>query len=198
MIIMPLVRPELFRGLTSPPKGLLLFGPPGTGKTLIGKAIANESKSCFFSISSSSLTSKWIGQGEKMVKTLFAVAAYNSPAIVFIDEVDSILTKRSEGENEASRRMKTEILVQLDGAKEGGNVLIIGATNRPGELDDAARRRWERVRSEAKTCGIVLSLISLLLITPFVSSNSSLHSSCLSGLSLRSTSPSLRARDGSR
>ena len=69
-----------------------------------------------------------------MVKTLFAVAAYNSPAIVFIDEVDSILTKRSEGENEASRRMKTEILVQLDGAKEGGNVLIIGATNRPGEV----------------------------------------------------------------
>ncbi|GMI00537.1 hypothetical protein TrVE_jg2444 [Triparma verrucosa] len=142
MIILPLLCPDIFQGLTSPPKGLLLFGPPGTGKTLIGKAIANESKSVFFSISSSSLTSKWIGQGEKMVKTLFEVAAYNSPAIVFIDEVDSILTKRTDGENEASRRMKTEILVQLDGAKAGGNVLIIGATNRPGELDDAARRRF--------------------------------------------------------
>lgn len=85
----------------------------GTGKTLIGKAIAHESGATFFSISASSLTSKWIGEGEKMVRTLFAVASYAQPAVVFIDEVDSLLTRRSENENEASRRMKTEFLVQL-------------------------------------------------------------------------------------
>jgi SpoVK/Ycf46/Vps4 family AAA+-type ATPase len=114
-------------------------------KTLIGKAIAHESGATFFSISSSTLTSKWIGEGEKMVRTLFAVARYRSPAVVFIDEVDSLLTMRKSDENEASRRIKTEFLVQLDGAgnrKEGSHVLMVGATNRPQELDDAARRRF--------------------------------------------------------
>lgn len=116
----------------------------GTGKTLIGKAIAHESGACFFSISSSSLTSKWIGEGEKLVRTLFAVATYREPSVVFIDEIDSILTQRKADENEASRRMKTEFLVQLDGTGTGGQgrVLLIGATNRPHELDDAARRRF--------------------------------------------------------
>ena len=85
----------------------------GTGKTLIGKAIAHESGATFFSISSSSLTSKWIGEGEKLVRTLFAVAAYKEPAVVFIDEIDSLLTQRKADENEASRRIKTEFLVQL-------------------------------------------------------------------------------------
>ena len=85
----------------------------GTGKTLIGKAIAHESGATFFSISSSSLTSKWIGEGEKLVRTLFAVAAYREPAVVFIDEIDSLLTQRKADENEASRRIKTEFLVQL-------------------------------------------------------------------------------------
>ena len=114
------------------------------GKTLIGKAISHESGATFFSISSSSLTSKWIGEGEKLVKTLFAVASYRSPSVVFIDEVDSMLTQRKSDENEASRRIKTEFLVQLDGAGNDrkGHVLVIGATNLPQELDDAARRRF--------------------------------------------------------
>ena len=110
----------------------------------LGKAIAHESGATFFSISSSSLTSKWIGEGEKLVRTLFAVAAYREPAVVFIDEIDSLLTQRKADENEASRRMKTEFLVQLDGTGTSGQgrVLAIGATNRPSELDDAARRRF--------------------------------------------------------
>jgi fidgetin-like protein 1 len=116
------------------------------GKTLIGKAIAHESGATFFSISSSSLTSKWIGEGEKLVRTLFAVAAYREPAVVFIDEIDSLLTQRKSDENEASRRIKTEFLCQLDGTgtSSQGRVLLIGATNRPQELDDAARRRFTK------------------------------------------------------
>jgi len=117
-----------------------------SGKTLIGKAIAYESGATFFSISSSSLTSKWIGEGEKLVKTLFAVAAYREPAVVFIDEIDSLLTQRKATENEASRRIKTEFLVQLDGIGTSGQgrVLVIGATNKPQELDEAARRRFTK------------------------------------------------------
>ncbi|KAK1737885.1 fidgetin-like protein [Skeletonema marinoi] len=144
LVILPMQRPDLFTGLRTCPKGLLLFGPPGTGKTMIGKAIAHESGATFFSISSSSLTSKWIGEGEKLVKTLFAVASYRSPSVVFIDEIDSMLTQRKAEEDDASRRMKTEFLVQLDGAgnERKGHVLVIGATNLPHELDDAARRRF--------------------------------------------------------
>jgi len=139
-------RPDLFTGLRRAPNGLLLYGPPGTGKTLIGKAIAHESGATFFSISSSSLTSKWIGEGEKLVRTLFAVAAFRQPAVVFIDEIDSLLTQRKATENEASRRIKTEFLVQLDGTGTTGQgrVLVIGATNRPQELDEAARRRFTK------------------------------------------------------
>uniref|UniRef100_A0A7S3Q7B9 AAA+ ATPase domain-containing protein n=1 Tax=Chaetoceros debilis TaxID=122233 RepID=A0A7S3Q7B9_9STRA len=144
LVCWPMKRPDLFTGLRRGPNGLLLFGPPGTGKTLIGKAIAHESGATFFSISSSSLTSKWIGEGEKLVRTLFAVAAYREPAVVFIDEIDSLLTQRKADENEASRRIKTEFLVQLDGTGTSGQgrVLAIGATNLPKELDDAARRRF--------------------------------------------------------
>ena len=124
----------------------MLYGPPGTGKTLIGKAIAHESGATFFSISSSSLTSKWIGEGEKLVRTLFAVAAHRQPAVVFIDEIDSLLTQRKADENEASRRIKTQFLVELDGTGTSGQgrVLVIGATNRPQELDEAARRRFTK------------------------------------------------------
>ncbi len=143
LVCWPMKRPDLFTGLRRGPNGLLLYGPPGTGKTLIGKAVAHESCATFFSISSSSLTSKWIGEGEKLVRTLFAVAAYREPAVVFIDEIDSLLTQRKSDENEASRRIKTEFLVQLDGTGGSkGRVLVVGATNRPHELDDAARRRF--------------------------------------------------------
>ncbi|KAF9922150.1 hypothetical protein FBU30_007778 [Linnemannia zychae] len=146
-ITWPMLRPEMFTGLRRPPKGLLLFGPPGTGKTMIGKCIASQSKATFFSISSSSLTSKWIGDGEKMVRALFAVARCHQPAVIFMDEIDSLLTQRSDGEVEASRRIKTEFLVQFDGVGVGGEedrILIVGATNRPQEIDEAARRRFQK------------------------------------------------------
>ncbi|XP_011203694.2 fidgetin-like protein 1 [Bactrocera dorsalis] len=145
-VVYPLLRPDIFTGLRRPPRGILLFGPPGTGKTLIGKCIASQSQSTFFSISSSALTSKWVGEGEKMVRALFAVAAVYQPSVVFIDEVDSLLSKRSESEHDSSRKLKNEFLVQLDGAatNDEDRVLIVGATNRPQELDDAARRRFAR------------------------------------------------------
>ena len=113
IVVFPLLRPDIFHGLRAPPKGLLLFGPPGTGKTMIGKCIASQSKSTFFSISASSLTSKWVGEGEKMVRALFAVARVHQPSVVFIDEIDSVLSARSDTEHESSRRIKTEFLIQL-------------------------------------------------------------------------------------
>ena len=144
IVVLPILCPEMFQGLRKLPKGLLLFGPPGTGKTMIGKAIASQSGATFFSISASSLTSKWIGQGEKLVRALFGVAAARQPSVIFIDEIDSLLSQRSSDENEASRRIKTEFLVQLDGAGCDGDekILVLGATNRPQELDEAARRRF--------------------------------------------------------
>ena len=143
IVVWPMLRPDLFTGLRGPPKGLLLFGPPGTGKTLIGKCIASQVKASFFSISASSLTSKWVGEGEKLVRALFAVARCSQPAVIFVDEIDSLLTQRSEGEFEATRRIKTEFLVQFDGAgtSNSDRLLLIGATNRPQEIDEAARRR---------------------------------------------------------
>ncbi|XP_058945636.2 fidgetin-like protein 1 [Pocillopora verrucosa] len=143
IVVWPMLRPDIFKGLRGPPKGILLFGPPGTGKTLIGKCIASQSKATFFSISASSLTSKWVGEGEKMVRALFAVARCHLPAVIFIDEIDSLLSQRTDGEHDASRRIKTEFLVQLDGATTTSDerILVVGATNRPQEIDEAARRR---------------------------------------------------------
>ncbi|KAM9308237.1 fidgetin-like protein 1 [Gastrophryne carolinensis] len=143
IVVWPMLRPDIFTGLRGPPKGILLFGPPGTGKTLIGKCIACQSGATFFSISASSLTSKWVGEGEKMVRALFAVARCHQPAVIFIDEIDSLLSQRGEGEHESSRRIKTEFLVQLDGATTSSEdrILVVGATNRPQEIDEAARRR---------------------------------------------------------
>jgi SpoVK/Ycf46/Vps4 family AAA+-type ATPase len=112
---------------------------------MIGKCIASTAGCTFFSISASSLTSKWVGEGEKMVRALFAVARVHQPAVIFIDEIDSLLTQRTDGEFEASRRIKTEFLIQFDGAHihnpDEDRILVIGATNRPQELDEAARRR---------------------------------------------------------
>ena len=143
IIIIPTIRPDLFTGIRKPQRGILLFGPPGTGKTLIAKAIASECKSTFFNISASSLTSKWVGESEKTVKSLFKIAYQKAPSIIFIDEIDSILSKRSENENEATKRLKTEFLIQFDGLGSNANakLLVIAATNRPMDLDEALLRR---------------------------------------------------------
>lgn len=143
IVLWPMQRPDLFTGLRGPPKGLMLFGPPGTGKTMIGKCIASQCNATFFSISASSLTSKWVGEGEKMVRALFYLGRKMQPSVIFIDEIDSLLSQRSENENEGSRRIKTEFLVQFDGTATSNDdkILVIGATNRPHEIDEAAVRR---------------------------------------------------------
>ena len=143
IIIVPTIRPDFFTGIRKPQRGILLFGPPGTGKTMIAKAIASECKSTFFNISASSLTSKWVGESEKTVKSLFKIAYKKVPSIIFIDEIDSILSKRSENENEATKRLKTEFLIQFDGlgSNTDAKLLVIAATNRPMDLDEALLRR---------------------------------------------------------
>ncbi|CAN6578558.1 unnamed protein product [Malus baccata var. baccata] len=149
LVMLPLQRPELFcKGqLTKPCKGILLFGPPGTGKTMLAKAVATEAGANFINISMSSITSKWFGEGEKYVKAVFSLASKIAPSVVFVDEVDSMLGRRENpGEHEAMRKMKNEFMVNWDGlrTKETERVLVLAATNRPFDLDEAVIRRLPR------------------------------------------------------
>ncbi|KAF7139488.1 hypothetical protein RHSIM_Rhsim07G0086300 [Rhododendron simsii] len=148
LVMLPLRRPDLFKGgLLKPCRGILLFGPPGTGKTMLAKAIASEAGASFINVSMSTITSKWFGEDEKNVRALFAVAAKVSPTIIFIDEVDSMLGQRSRaGEHEAMRKIKNEFMSHWDGllTKQGEKILVLAATNRPFDLDEAIIRRFER------------------------------------------------------
>uniref|UniRef100_A0A7S4BN56 Vesicle-fusing ATPase n=1 Tax=Chrysotila carterae TaxID=13221 RepID=A0A7S4BN56_CHRCT len=141
-VVLPLRFPQLFTGERKPWRGILLYGPPGTGKTHLAKAVATEVDATFFSISSSDLVSKWVGESEKQVRTLFEAAEAMSPSIIFIDEVDALTSTRSDDESDASRRLKNELLVRMSNVKE--KVLVLGATNVPWSLDPAVRRRFER------------------------------------------------------
>jgi SpoVK/Ycf46/Vps4 family AAA+-type ATPase len=154
--ILPLMRPDLFTGLRKP-RNILLYGPPGTGKTMLVRAVAKESQCLLFLCTASALTSKWHGEGEKLVRTLFEVARAAAPSIIFVDEMDALLSARkSDGEHEASRRFKTEFMTQLDGIVKGGgdannnnnnpqkHLLVVACTNTPWDIDSAVLRRFPR------------------------------------------------------
>jgi len=147
MVELPLRHPELFQRLgIDPPKGVLLHGPPGCGKTLLARAVANESEANFFSINGPEIMSKFYGESEARLREIFQQAQQNSPSIIFIDELDAIAPKREEVTGEVERRVVAQLLALMDGLSGRGNVIVIGATNRPQALDPALRRpgRFDR------------------------------------------------------
>ena len=144
-VIFPIKFPQLFQGKRKPWKGILLYGPPGTGKSFLAKAAATETHGNFFSVSAANIVSKWMGESERLIKGLFDLARKNKPAVIFLDEIDSIMGARSDNENDATRRLKTEFLIQMQGVgNDDEGILVLGATNIPWALDPAVRRRFQK------------------------------------------------------
>ena len=146
-IIAPMKHPELFKGKARQPwRGILFYGPAGCGKTLVAKAVASEVNATFFNVSAANIVSKWLGESERLVMSLFELARKNQPAIIFIDELDSIGVSRSGDDVGGERRLKTQLLTELQGlaSNEDERITLIGATNLPWELDFALRSRFEK------------------------------------------------------
>ncbi|KAG9037042.1 hypothetical protein FRB95_006895 [Tulasnella sp. JGI-2019a] len=149
-VIYPLCYPELFKSassaLISPPKGVLLYGPPGCGKTMLAKALAKESSATFINITASVIQDKWFGESNKLVSGLFTLARKLQPCIIFIDEIDSFLRERSSGDHEVTAMMKAEFMTLWDGLASGEatRIMVLGATNRPNDIDAAILRRMPK------------------------------------------------------